>query len=82
MSQIEKLIKKILSLSSNVSFDEVVKMLSYFGYELSNKGKTSGSRISFIHKDHPNIYLHKPHPNNIMKEYQLKQIIILSHLMN
>jgi len=41
-----------------------------------NSGKTSGSRVRFIHSNYSDIILHKPHPNPELKSYQLKQIII------
>lgn len=55
-------------------YDEVVKLLAYFGFEQLKKGKTSGSRVKFENAVGVPIMLHKPHPNGIMKRYQLKQI--------
>ncbi len=42
----EKIIERFKSLPTNFSFEEMERLLSIFGYEKSNKGKTSGS-ISF-----------------------------------
>ena len=40
------------------------------------KGKTSGSRVSFINiKNNITIEMHKPHPRNVLKEYQIKNLI-------
>ena len=50
------------------------RMLESLGYESSNKGKTSGSRVVFRKTDKKPIMLHKPHPGNIIKEYALKQV--------
>lgn len=76
MSKIEKLIQKLLSNPKNFTFDELSKILTYFGFKISNKGKTSGSRVKFIHKDkNIAIILHKPHPKLILKGYAIKQII-------
>ena len=38
-------------------------------------GKTSGSRVCFKNSKNDKIILHKPHPSNIMKEYQIKEIV-------
>jgi len=42
--------------------------------QLSNKGKTSGSRVRFI-KHNIAIILHKPHPRKELPVYQIKQIL-------
>lgn len=49
-------------------------LLLALGFEISNKGKTSGSRVKFF-KDDVFIGLHKPHPRKELLSYQLKQII-------
>ncbi|WP_366125484.1 type II toxin-antitoxin system HicA family toxin [uncultured Lactobacillus sp.] len=45
----------------------------YSDFELSNKGKTSGSRVQFSYNN-VNIDLHKPHPQKYLKRYQLERI--------
>jgi len=52
-------------------------LLGLLGYELSNKGKTSGSRIIFIHPEYASIVMHKPHPRKELLHYQVKQIVEL-----
>lgn len=74
MSKKEKLIIRFLKMPSDFHYDEVVKLLVYFGFEEVKKGKTSGSRVKFMNKENVPIMLHKPHPSGIMKRYQLKQI--------
>lgn len=71
----EKLIKRFKSLPSDFAFDELERLLKCFGYEKSNKGKTSGSRIIYKNSDKRPIMIHKPHPGNIIKTYALKQIL-------
>ncbi len=56
------------------TFDEMQTLLRYLGFEMSNKGKTSGSRVKFIRDNIP-IILHKPHPRKELLEYQIKQIL-------
>jgi len=74
MSKKEKLIARFLTMPSDFHYDEVVKLLGYFGFEEVKKGKTSGSRVKFMNQEGVPIMLHKPHPTGIMKQYQLKQI--------
>lgn len=74
MSKKEKLIARFLSMPSDFHFDEMVKLLGYFGFIEVKKGKTSGSRIKFINENRVTLIMHKPHPTGIMKRYQLKQV--------
>ena len=74
MSKKEKLIKRFLTLPSDFHYDEMVKLLGYFGFEEIKKGKTSGSRVKFENEDGVSIMLHKPHPSGIMKRYQMNQV--------
>ncbi|UII20361.1 type II toxin-antitoxin system HicA family toxin [Fulvivirga ligni] len=74
MSKKQKLIDRFLGMPSDFHYDEMVQLLSYFGYSEVKKGKTSGSRVKFRNDAGINILLHKPHPSGIMKKYQMKQI--------
>lgn len=74
MSRKEKLIARFLGMPSDFHYDEMVKLLGYFGFEEVKKGKTSGSRVKFENGKGVPIMLHKPHPSGIMKQYQMKQI--------
>lgn len=76
MSKTEKLILRLLSQPKDFTFDELTKILLALGFEMTNKGKTSGSRVKFFHKERNiPIILHKPHPKPILKHYAIKQII-------
>ena len=70
----EKLLKKLNSCPKDFTFDEMLTLLSLLGYEQSNKGKTSGSRVKFW-RNTSIIMFHKPHPGNELPMYQIKQII-------
>ena len=59
---------------SNFTFDEMQQLLTSYGYEKSNKGRTSGSRVIFKQADKRPIMLHKPHPGNIVKGYAMQQV--------
>lgn len=76
MSKIEKLLEKFKSIPNDLTWDELVKILNYFGYfELSKKGKTGGSRRKFVNELKDVINLHKPHPTKIIKKYIIKQLL-------
>lgn len=70
----EKLRNRFLKMPSDFTFDEMQRLLEGYGYEKSNKGKTSGSRLIFKNGDKRPIMLHKPHPGNIVKEYAMRQV--------
>ncbi len=76
MSKIEKLINRLLSNPKDFTFDELAKVLSHYGFQMSNKGKTSGSRVKFLHRERKiPIIIHKPHPAPTLKAYAVKQVI-------
>ncbi|WP_057940096.1 type II toxin-antitoxin system HicA family toxin [Algoriphagus resistens] len=74
MSKKEKLIVRFLGVQSDFHYDEMVKLLGYFGFKEVKKGKTSGSRVKFENDEGIPVMLHKPHPSGIMKQYQMKQV--------
>jgi len=49
MSQDEKLIKRLLSKPKDFSYNELQKLLKKMGYIEQQLGKTSGSRVAFVH---------------------------------
>ena len=73
MSSKEKLVKRFLSLPRDFTFDEVVRLFALFGFVLSNKGHSSGSRVAFIHSDEV-FTVHRPHSENIVKRGTLQNI--------
>jgi hypothetical protein len=75
LSKKEKLIERLLSRPSDFTFDEAVTLLRSFGYSISRPGKTGGSRVAFADDEGDYIRLHKPHPRNILKQYQVDDII-------
>ena len=68
MGRKEKLLKRFLQLPKDFTFEETTTLLSYLGYDVHNKGRTSG------------IDLHRPHPGSIMKQWMIKTIY--EHLKN
>ncbi len=74
MGKLEKMIERLKSNPKDYTFDEMQSLLLALGFERSNKGKTSGSRVKFF-KDGIFIILHKPHPRKELLAYQIKQIV-------
>jgi hypothetical protein len=75
MSRKDKLIQRLLSRPKDFSWDELLVLLAAFGFEEVSTGKTGGSRRRFVNIDGVVITLHKPHPRNILKAYQVDQIV-------
>lgn len=76
MSRKEKIIERLKSKPKDFTYDEAKRLLNNLGFIENNKGKTSGSRVTFINKNtKEKIELHKPHPNNILKPYQINDLI-------
>lgn len=61
------------ALPNDFTWTELVRLFSMFGYEISNKGKTSGSRVIFK-KGESSYATHKPHLGSIVKPYVMKQV--------
>ena len=76
MSKKEKLTRRFRSKPTDFTFDELITLLKYMGYSIETTGKTSGSRIAFSNKEGDYIRLHKPHPRNILKMYQIDEILL------
>ena len=76
MSTRDKLIERFKNQPKDFTFNELVKLLRGFGFEMSNKGKTSGSRVRFTNEKLKIIIdLHKPHAQGApIKEPALKEI--------
>lgn len=74
MSKKDKLVSRFSILPKDFTWDEWSALLEYFGFQQSQAGKTSGSRMRFYQENYPPILLHKPHPGKILKLYQMKNI--------
>ena len=77
MSKKNKLVEKVISLSCDITFEEITSFLKIYGYSLSNKGKTSGSRVVFVDGNGSKIYFHRPHPSNVVKKAYIREMILL-----
>ena len=74
MSTKEKLLRRFKSLPNDFTFDEVIRLFAFYGFTLSNKGGTSGSRVAFV-RGKESFMMHKPHPGSIVKRGTLKGIM-------
>lgn len=70
-------VNRFQSLPKNFTWDELSALLKILGYQAFQAGKTSGSRVRFVHSEYPPIMLHKPHPTKILKHYQLREILTM-----
>lgn len=76
MSKYEKLKRKLLTNSKNLTYEEMVILLRGFGYIEEDRGRSSGSAVMFYNKElNDKIMIHKHHPNKELKRYILKLII-------
>jgi len=75
LSKKDKLVKRFLSRPADFTFDELISLLKSMGYFMETTGRTSGSRVAFSNENGGYIRLHKPHPRNILKMYQIDDII-------
>ena len=76
MSRKDKLKERLLERPSDFTYDEAKTLLGRFGYKEDNRGRTSGSRIAFVHTQTKHIIrLHKPHPGKVLKMYQIDELV-------
>ncbi len=73
MTKAEKLLNQFLSRPKDFTYNELLRLLSSFGYK---EQLGSGSSVVFFNVElKHNIKLHKPHPGNVLKRYQIDLII-------
>ncbi len=75
VGQWDKLKKRFKSKPCDFKWDELCRLLVKLGYKESASGKTSGSRVWFLHEKHSPISLHKPHLKPVLKADQVKQVL-------
>ena len=81
MSTKDKLKKRVLSIPSDLRYSEMKSFLTSIGYQESNKGATSGSRVGFILNE-DKILFHKPHGTDQMKKGLIRKIVETLHEKN
>lgn len=75
MSKRVKLADRFLSKSKDFTWNELVRLLTMFGYSELKSGKTGGSRRRFANTQMVTLKFHKPHPGNIVKQYVFVQLL-------
>jgi hypothetical protein len=72
----EKLVERFIRQPKDFTFNELTRLFQILGFEMSQKGKTSGSRIEFFNEEKGLSYgAHKPHPDSSIKSYVMKQVL-------
>jgi HicA toxin of bacterial toxin-antitoxin, len=74
MARRDKLLARFRRHPADFTWDELVRLLRSFGYEVESKGRTSGSRVRFARPGYPPVNLHRPHPGSIVRHYQLREV--------
>lgn len=76
MSRYEKAKERIAQRPKDYTYTEAKYLLGKMGFVECNKGKTSGSRISFFREaDKAVILLHKPHPGDEMDRGAVSELV-------
>lgn len=73
MSTKEKLIERFRRLPNDFTFEETIRLFKAVGFEIYQKGKTSGSRVMFFNGE-DSFDMHRPHPGSIVKRGTLVNI--------
>ncbi len=76
MSRYEKAKERILQKPKDYTYTEAKYLLGKMGFQESNKGRTSGSRVCFFREeDQAVILLHKPHPGDEMDRGAVSDLV-------
>ena len=76
LSTIDKLVSGFKAIPSDFTFSEARKIAKHFGYVECNRGKASGSRVSFYREsDGAMMLLRKPHPGDQMKRAYVRDML-------
>lgn len=76
MPKADKELRRLLSVPSDYTYNELKTVLARFDYHEFTGGSTGGSRRRFVRDaDKDVIFLHKPHPGNIVGKATLRDVI-------
>jgi len=72
VSKKDKLLRKLLSLPADFTWDEAVSLMSQHNFTLVKNG---GSRRLFRHTTGVKVSIHEPHPQNTLLKYAMKALV-------
>lgn len=76
MGQVEKLVETLMTNPSSFRFRDLVRIMKHLGYEVDQKGATSGSRIRFYREvDGRMLLMHSPHPSDEMSRGAIRAAV-------
>jgi len=73
MSKLQKAVGRLLSRPTDYTWDELLSLMTGFGYELRTAG--GSGRKFFDPATKALFFLHEPHPAKILKAYQVRAVI-------
>lgn len=80
MTQVEKLLAMLLEVPRTFRFRDFVRIMEHLGYELDQKGPTSGSRVRFYReRDGRMLIMHAPHPSDEMSRGAVRAVVKFLH---
>ena len=75
MTKAEKLTRQLMACPRTFRFDDAVRVMAWYGFELDGKGRTSGSRVRFYREsDGRMMLMHIPHPGDELKAAAVREI--------
>lgn len=76
MSQKEDLINRLKTKPKDFTTSELESLMSKCGCVKSNRGRTSGSAIAYVHEKTGRVLkFHSPHPKKELKRYMIDLVL-------
>lgn len=76
MTRIEKLVERLMDCPRTFRFDDAVRVMAWHGFELDEKGRTSGSRVRFYREsDGRMMLMHAPHPSGELRAAAVREMV-------
>lgn len=73
MGRKEKLKAKLDNIPKNFTWDELVTLMSQYGFKLLKASRGSGRKF-YNEKFERLVLFHEPHPENTLKKYVLEEV--------